>query len=344
MTPALAVADELDRRGARVAFVTTPSQLARIAERYPARAIEMRGFERRLLAAENVTTLRRLAAAAPRAWRAVSEVRPDAVLGGGGYVSGPVVALAALRGVPALALENDAHLGVTNRLLRPFVRRFCLAFPIAGLEPPRYVVTGRALSEDQLAADADAARRVFALTTSVPLVLAFGGSQGAQSINRACIEAFAPVPHGFQLVLVTGERNLAAVEQDLGRRGVDRSLFKAVGYTDRLADLMAAADLIVARSGGSLAEITALGRPAILVPYPFASADHQRRNAEWMAGGGGAVIVPDEELDGPRLTGEVETLLGDPQRLLRMAAASRALGRPAATAAVADEIEQVLAR
>ena len=343
MTPALAVADELDRRGARVAFVTTPSQLARVAERYPARAIEMRGFERRLLAAENVTTLRRLAAAAPSAWRAVSEVRPDVVLGGGGYVSGPVVALAALRGVPALALENDAHLGVTNRLLRPFVRRFCLAFPIAGLGPPKYVVTGRALSERQLAADADEARRVFELAADVPLVLAFGGSQGAQSINRACVEAFSPAPRGFQLVLVTGERNLAAVEEDLARRDVDRSLFTTVGYTDKLADLMAAADLIVARSGGSLAEITALGRPAILVPYPFASADHQRRNAEWMAAGGGAVIVPDEELDGARLAREVAALLSDQERLARMAAASRALGRPAATAAVADEIARVLA-
>jgi UDP-N-acetylglucosamine--N-acetylmuramyl-(pentapeptide) pyrophosphoryl-undecaprenol N-acetylglucosamine transferase len=343
MTPALAVADELDRRGARVAFVTTPSQLARVAERYPARAIEMRGFERRLLAAENVTTLRRLAAAAPSAWRAVSEVRPDVVLGGGGYVSGPVVALAGLRGVPALALENDAYLGVTNRLLRPFVRRFCLAFPIAGLGPPKYVVTGRALSERQLAADAAEARRVFELAADVPLVLAFGGSQGAQSINRACVEGFSPAPRGFQLVLVTGERNLAAVEEDLARRDVDRSLFTTVGYTDKLADLMAAADLVVARSGGSLAEITALGRPAILVPYPFASADHQRRNAEWMAGGGGAVIVPDEELDGARLAREVATLLSDQERLALMAAASRALGRPAATAAVADEIARVLA-
>lgn len=342
MTPALAVADEFDRRGARVVFVTTPSQLARVSERYPAYAIEMRGFERRLLAAENLTTLRRLAAAAPRAWHAVGEVRPHVVLGGGGYVSGPVVALAALRGVPALALENDAHLGVTNRLLRPFVRRFCLAFPIAGLGPPRYVVTGRALAERQLAADPDEARRAFDLSPDLPLVLAFGGSQGAQSINRACLDAFSPAPRGFQLVHVAGERNLAAVREELARRQVEGSLYKAVGYTDRLGDLMAAADLVVARSGGSLAEITALGRAAILVPYPFASADHQRKNAEWMAAAGGAVIVPDGELDGPRLAREVGALLGDRARLSAMAAASRALGRPGATAAIADEIERLL--
>jgi UDP-N-acetylglucosamine--N-acetylmuramyl-(pentapeptide) pyrophosphoryl-undecaprenol N-acetylglucosamine transferase len=258
-------------------------------------------------------------------------------------VSGPVVALAALRRVPGLALENDAHLGVTNRLLRPFVRRFCLAFPIAGLGPPKYVVTGRALAERQLAADADEARRVFELAAGVPLVVVFGGSQGAQSINRACLDAFSPAPHGFQLVLAAGVKNLAEVEEELARRNVDRSLFKVVGYTDKLADLMGAADLIVARSGGSLAEITALGRPAILVPYPFASADHQRRNAEWMAAGGGAVIVADEDLNGARLAREVEGLLDDPPRLARMAAASRALGRPGATAAVAEEVERLLA-
>jgi UDP-N-acetylglucosamine--N-acetylmuramyl-(pentapeptide) pyrophosphoryl-undecaprenol N-acetylglucosamine transferase len=342
MTPALAVADELDRRGARVAFVTTPSQLARVGERYPAYAVEMRGFERRLLSRDNLTTLRRLAAAAPGAWRIVSTVRPDGVVGGGGYVSGPVVALAALRGVPSLALENDAHLGVTNSLLRPFVRRFCLAFPITGLGPPRFVVTGRALSERQLAADAGAARGHFGLAAERPVVLACGGSQGAQSINRACVEAFAPVPPGFQLVHVTGERNLSGVRAELDRRGVDESLYKVVGYTDRLGDLMAAADLVVGRSGGSLAEMAALGRPAVLIPYPFASGDHQRKNAEWMVAGGAAVMVPDGELDGVRLQREVTALLGDPGRLTAMAAASRALGRPRATAAIADEVERMV--
>jgi UDP-N-acetylglucosamine--N-acetylmuramyl-(pentapeptide) pyrophosphoryl-undecaprenol N-acetylglucosamine transferase len=272
----------------------------------------------------------------------VSDIRPDIALGGGGYVSGPVAALAALRGVPTMALENDAHLGVANRLLRPFVRRFCLAFPIAGLCPPKYVVTGRALSKRQLEADGAKARRAFALSPELPVVVAFGGSQGAQSINRACLDAFSPSPPGFQLVLVTGEKNLAAVDAELERRGVDRSAYRTVGYTDRLPDLMAAADLVIGRSGGSLAEITALGRPAILVPYPFASADHQRKNAEWMAAGGGAVILLDGELDGARLRREVTRLFVVPERLAQMAAASRALGRPQATAAIVDELERVL--
>ena len=131
-------------RGATVGFVTTPSQLARLEGLYPAEALEMRGFERRLLARQNAVTLRKLAAAAPRAWRVIRRFAPDCVVGGGGYVSGPVVALAGLRRIPAVALEADAHLGVTNRLLRPYVRRIFLSFPIAGLEPPKYVLTGPA--------------------------------------------------------------------------------------------------------------------------------------------------------------------------------------------------------
>ena len=110
-------------------------------------------------------------------------------MGGGGYLSGPVVAAAALRGVPALAIESDAHLGVTNRLLAPLVSRVCLSFPIEGCDAPRFVVTGRPLSAAQLAADAATGRAAFGLT-ALPVVLVFGGSQGAQSLNRACLEAF----------------------------------------------------------------------------------------------------------------------------------------------------------
>ncbi len=275
ITPALAVADELAARGAAVTFVTTPSQVARVAERFPAWALEMRGFERRLLARENAVTLWRLAAAAPRSWRIVSAVRPHVAVGGGGYLSGPVVAAAALRGVPALALESDAHLGVTNRLLAPLVSRLCLSFPIEGRRPPRFVVTGRPLSAAQLAADAATGRAAFGLTTAQPVVLVFGGSQGAQSLNRACLEAFGSATLDIQVLHVCGPRNLDEMKAALAARGADVERYRLLPYTEDLAHAMAAADLIVGRAGGSVAEITALGRPAVLVPYPHATADHQ---------------------------------------------------------------------
>jgi UDP-N-acetylglucosamine--N-acetylmuramyl-(pentapeptide) pyrophosphoryl-undecaprenol N-acetylglucosamine transferase len=342
LQPALAVAAEAASRGARVVLVTTPSQVERVAAQYKTYALELKGFERRLASTQHLTTLRLLAAAAPRAWRILSEVRPDVAVGGGGFAGGPVVALAALRGVPALALEADAHLGVSNRLLRPFVRRVCLSFPIAGLEPPKYVVTGRPLSAAQLGASAAEGRDAFGLGPDLPVVLAFGGSQGAQSINRACVDAFGGRELAFQLVHVCGPRNHDAVKADLEARGERFEHYRLVAYTDRLAQAMAAADLVVARSGGSVAELAALGKPAVLVPYPFATADHQRKNARWMVDGGAALLVDDAELDGALLGKLVGGLLADPGRLAAMAAASAALGRPDATARVVDQMETIV--
>ena len=128
------------------------------------------------------------------------------------------------------------------------------------------------------------------------MVLAFGGSQGAQSINRACIDAFGGRELGFQLVHVCGPRNHDAVRAALEANGERFERYRLVPYTDRLAAAMAAADLVVARSGGSVAELAALGTPAILVPYPYATADHQRKNARWMVDGGAALLVDDAEL------------------------------------------------
>jgi len=280
----------------------------------------------------------------PRVLRILKEVRPDVAIGGGGFAGGPVVALAALRGVPGLALEADAHLGVANLLLRPLVRRICLSFPIAGLEPPKYVLTGRPLGSAQLAATAEAGREAFKLRADLPVVLAFGGSQGAQSINRACIDAFGGRELDFQLVHVCGPRNHDAVRLALEAKGERFERYRLVPYTDRLAAALAVADLVVARSGGSVAELAALGKPAILVPYPYATADHQRKNARFMVDGGAALLVDDAELSGELLGRLVADLLGDRGRLAAMAAASAALGRPDATRRVVDEIERIVKR
>ena len=269
-------------------------------------------------------------------------------MGGGGYASGPVVALAGLRGVPALALEADAHLGVANRMLRPFVDRFCLSFPIAGLEPPKHVVTGRPLSAEQVGATREEGLAAFALRADLPVVLVFGGSQGAQTLNGACVDAFAGAQAlggdlELQVVHVCGPRNHDAVRAELEARGARFERYRLLPYTAELAKAMAAADLVVARAGGSVAELAALGRPAVLVPYPYATADHQRKNAEWMVAAGAALLVDDAELDGVRLAGLVRELLGDPDRLAAMAAASRRAGKPDATRRVAAEIEELVA-
>jgi UDP-N-acetylglucosamine--N-acetylmuramyl-(pentapeptide) pyrophosphoryl-undecaprenol N-acetylglucosamine transferase len=259
----------------------------------------------------------------------LSELRPAVVLGGGGYVAGPVGLAALARRIPLVLTEADSHLGITNRLLAGRARRVCLAFPIEGRDGPRYRVTGRPVAPP--ARDRRAARERFDLAAGELCVLVFGGSLGARTINEAAVEAFRAA--NFRVLHAAGERDHAALAPRVGGPHYDLR-----AYIDDFGDALVACDLCVARAGGSIFEIAAAGKPAILVPYPHASADHQTSNARWMAAAGAAVVVPDSELTPARLGQEVGALLGDRSRLAAMAAASAALARPAAAQDVADEV------
>ena len=200
--------------------------------------------------------------------------------------------------------EADSHLGLTNRLLAPRARRVCLAFPIDGREGERYLVTGRPVPPT--VTDRAAARAGFGIPDGATCVLVFGGSLGARSINLAAVEAFADAP--FHVLHVPGARDFA----DLRAPGERYHLHE---YVTPFGTALAAADLAVARAGGSVFELAQYGLPAILIPYPHASADHQTANARWMADAGAATILLDAELTPARLRSEVDGLLGDPGRL-----------------------------
>ena len=231
--------------------------------------------------------------------------------------------------IPLVLTEADSHLGLTNRLLAPFARRVCLAFPLDGRKPPRYLVTGRPVPPP--ATDREAARRRFEIPEGETCVLVFGGSLGARTINEAAIEAFAGAD--FRVLHACGERDYPAL-----RDRVPGPRYDLRPYIDRFGEAILAADLVVARAGGSVFEIAAHGRPAVLVPYPYASADHQTANARWMADAGAAVIVPDGDLTPARLAHEVGALLADRSRLAAMARASASLARPDAAARIASEL------
>ena len=256
-------------------------------------------------------------------------------MGGGGYVAGPVGLAAVLRRRPLVLTEADSHLGLTNRLLAPFARRVCLAFAIPGREMPRYAVTGRPIPPP--AVDREAARAHFGVSGDRPFVVVVGGSLGARSINEAAIGAFADA-EDIEVLHAAGNRDLP----DLSRRTVGAH-YRLMGYIDDFDQALAAADLVVSRSGGSVFEIAAAGRPAVLVPYPYAAADHQAGNAAWMSDAGAAVVVSDDELDSARLASEVRELLADPERLEAMGEASLAISRPGAARAVADELRKAAA-
>jgi UDP-N-acetylglucosamine--N-acetylmuramyl-(pentapeptide) pyrophosphoryl-undecaprenol N-acetylglucosamine transferase len=218
-------------------------------------------------------------------------------------------------------------MGLANRLLAPFARRVFLSFPLKGRDGGRYRVVGRPVPRP--ATDREAARRRFGLGPDETCVLVFGGSQGARSINHAAIEAFAGA--AFRVLHAAGERDLP----ELRSPGPHYDLR---GYLPDFGEALLASDIVVARAGGSIFEIAAHGKPAILIPYPYATADHQADNARYMEAAGAAVVIPDGELSGPRLAQEVGQLLSDRPRLAAMARASASLARPDAAAEVAQEL------
>jgi len=337
VAPALAVADALRADGVEVAFVGGARAEAQLvpAAGYPLHTIAVEGMSR-TNPLHAVRAVVRAALAIPRARAILKELRPDAVLGGGGYVTAPVgLATLSLR-IPLVLTEADSHLGLANRLLARRARRVCLARPIPGREGQRYRVTGRPIPVP--GADRASARARFRIAEGETCVLVFGGSLGARSINQAAVEAFAD--GAWHVLHISGRRDypeLAARELPSGydlREYLDLAEF---------AQALAAADLVIARAGGSVFEIAAYGLPAILVPYPHASADHQTANARWMADAGAAVVIPDSELGASRLAGEVTGLLADRPRLAAMARASRDLARPDAAREVADELLQAAA-
>ncbi len=331
--PALAVAEALRADGHRVTFVG--------GERAEAELVPAAGFELRPISVRGLSRTNPFAAAgagalAARATAAAARILraegADAVLGGGGYVAGPVGLAAVARRIPLVLAEADSHLGIANRMLAPFARRVCLAFPLDGREGAKYLVTGRPVPPP--ATDLVAARARFGLGEDERCVLVFGGSLGARSINEAAVEAFADAP--YRVLHAAGRRDYEALRARIGPHPPGHYILEP--YLDRFGEALLAADLAVARAGGSVFEIASHGTPAILVPYPHATADHQTGNARWMERAGAAIVVADAELTAERLRREVDALLGDASRLAAMAAASRALARPDAAAAIAREV------
>jgi UDP-N-acetylglucosamine--N-acetylmuramyl-(pentapeptide) pyrophosphoryl-undecaprenol N-acetylglucosamine transferase len=327
------VADVLRDRGVEVTFAGTPNRFEATivpARGFPFEAFRVSGLDRRV-SPRLMRSLGEATAAPVRCGRILRRIRPHAVLGAGGYVAGPMVAAAAALRIPAALTEADSHLGLANRLAAPMARRVLLAFPIPGLDPPRYRVVGRPVEPAFFHTDPTDARRRLGIDAAARVVVIFGGSMGAGTLNAAAGEAYAEEPPpGVTVLHVAGRGKLGGI--------VPGERYRVFEYTDRMPDLLAAADLVVCRAGGSVFEVAAAGRPAVLVPWSGAAADHQTSNALHFVRAGAALLVPDGELDAARLRRETEALLADPARLAAMAAAMRAAARPHAAADVADEL------
>lgn len=336
----MAVAAELRASGAEVSFLGTRERIE--AELVPANGYEIdylkvRGIDRsNPLRAIGAAVEAAVAVRAAR--RAIRRRGADVVMGGGGFVAGPAGLAASLTRTPLVLTEADSHLGLANRLLAARARRLCLAFPISGRQGERYLVTGRPVPEAIWRADRRVARERFGIAPDARCLLVMGGSQGARSINRCAIEAFAEREgRDFHVVHLAGHRDFEELRRRLDEAShVER--YTLLAYEPDLGDCLAACDLVLGRAGGSIFEVTAAGKPAILVPYPHATAGHQSTNAAWMEEAGAALVVGDEELSPERLTEEVTALLDDETRLAAMASASAGLAKPDAARRIADEV------
>jgi UDP-N-acetylglucosamine--N-acetylmuramyl-(pentapeptide) pyrophosphoryl-undecaprenol N-acetylglucosamine transferase len=328
--PSLAIAKALRDRGVSVSFAGSP-------DRIEARLVPEAGFEfdpfriSGLPRRPGIAQLRAvlLAGRAPRACaRILAARRPGVVLGGGGYVAGPMVYAAWRRRIPAAVTEADAYLGLANRLAAPFARRVFLAYPVPGRGGRKYRVVGRPIEPDA-EVPPDEARRRFGLPTDGRVVLVFGGSQGAQALNELALDAWSE--EGPAVLHLCGERYAA----ELAGRQL-RPEYRLLPWTDDFGGALAAADLVLARAGGSVWEVAAAGKPAVLVPSPNVTADHQTKNARHFEATGGAVVVPEAEL--ARVPGVVRDLLVDDGRLAAMGEAMRRAARPDAAGEIAEEL------
>jgi UDP-N-acetylglucosamine--N-acetylmuramyl-(pentapeptide) pyrophosphoryl-undecaprenol N-acetylglucosamine transferase len=273
------------------------------------------------------------------AWRVLSARRPDVVIGVGGYSSGPVVLAAAVRRIPTMVLEQNAVPGLTNRLLAPVVGAAAVTFDSTqAYFGAKAFVSGNPVRSEFLESGGQEATRGTSQAVGIR-VLIFGGSQGAHAINMAMVEAaprLAQTNPALRLVHQAGERDVETVRQAYRAANVTAEVEPFIFDMGRR---LREADLIVCRAGATtLAEITAAGRPAILIPLPTATDDHQRKNAEALASAGAAQLLLQQDATGEVLAARIESLARDADARSRMAEAARSLARPDAARVIVDRV------
>ncbi|MCU0312319.1 MAG: UDP-N-acetylglucosamine--N-acetylmuramyl-(pentapeptide) pyrophosphoryl-undecaprenol N-acetylglucosamine transferase [Acidimicrobiales bacterium] len=345
--PGLAVARALVARG----HDTGSIHFVGSARGLEARLVPEAGFGATLLPGRGIrrqVTLANVGAAwglLRAVWQAVflvRRLRPAVVLTLGGYASVACVVGAWLWRVPVVVTEQNARAGAANRLAGRFARACAVPFPETDL--PRKVVTGNPVRPEVLAVDRvggrDDARRALGLPLDATVVSVVTGSLGSTRVNAAVLEALPAWAGRGDLALrhVVGTRDFDAMGPPPELAGLT---YQRIRYEDRMDLVLTASDLLIGRSGGTtVAELADVGLASVLVPFPAAPRDHQTANARPLVRAGGAVLVPDAELDGPRLLAEVTPLIDEPSRLADMGAAARSLARPDAAERVADLVEE----
>ena len=350
--PAVTIANQIKEKqpDAEIIFVGTREGLeCEIVPRYgyPIEFIEVAGFQRKL-SLDTIKSAFKLLAGLIDALKLIRKIKPDLVVGTGGYVCGPVLFLAALQGIPTCIQEQNAMPGVTNKILAHFVKKVFLGYQEAGKYfggNSEKIFTGNPIRKEILEVSRATAIEKFKLDPAKKTILVSGGSRGARSINdaMAMVETSLAGRSDVQVIHITGETGYEKFIGQVEKKVLMSDNIKVFRYMHDMPLALAAADLAIFRSGAiGLAELMARGIPSILVPYPYATANHQEHNARAVEGAGGAVVILDKELTGEILLKQIESLLADESKLQKMKDAAKALGRPEAAEDIARKVLALL--
>lgn len=347
--PALAVARELARTfpGIKITFAGTARGLE-------AKIIPKEGYDLKFIRSEGlvgksayatVRSLLKIFLSLKDSYKILKDIKPDVVMGVGGYSSGPVLLCARLMGIPTIIHEQNTMPGLANRVLGKFVDTVAVTYheSIRFFPHDRTVITGNPVREEIFTGSREEGRRTFSLEEGLFTIFVFGGSAGATRINEAVAEALAylePYKERIQFLHQTGNRDFDAIKEKYLAREFKGTV---VPFAYEMADAYAVADLIISRAGATtLAELTSCGKASILVPYPYAAANHQEINAKKLWDMGAAQIIIERDLNGKTLSDMIKYLMEDPDNIAEMERISKSLGTRDATKKVVDLIKVLL--
>lgn len=351
--PALAIAKGIEGKypGAEIIYVGTGGGLeADIVPQtgYPFKKINIAAGFARKLTLKNFKVLWQAGGGLVEARKIIKQFKPDIVIGTGGYVSGSVVMAAVLSRTPTLIHEQNALPGITNKILARFVTTVAVTFEDSIARFPsktRIHLTGLPVRPETFSVDKEQAYARLNLQADKPVVLVFGGSRGARKINNALLTVLKQPIDAVQIMLVTGKKEYQSYLQTLGDAGIvldNSGNIDIIPYLYNMPDALAVADLVICRAGAAtLAELTALGLPSILIPYPYAAENHQEYNARALAERGAAIMIKDQQLTGDLLVNKINDLLSNPHKLAEMATSSGSMGRPQALPEILTLIDAI---
>lgn len=352
--PAVSIAKEIkhQHKDSEIIFIGTERGLESTIvpkEGFKLMKIKVRGFQRKL-SLENISAVAESFTGIFKVSKIIREFKPDIVIGTGGYVSGSVLLTAALMGIPTLIHEQNAFPGVTNKILARLVDIIAVNFEEAKKYLPRndkVIVTGNPIRSSMLSIKKEEGIKEFGFDPELPIVFVVGGSRGARKLNESVMLLAKKCvgEKSFQMLHMTGDTQYDDMLKMYSSENIhqDTGYLRVIPYIYNMPYALAASDIVISRCGAStLSEITALGKPSILIPYPYATDNHQEYNARALEMNGAAIVILDRDLNSDILYNEVADMLMKPEKIKQMAERSRTLGRTDAANSIAMIAERLV--